>query len=135
MNTTQVYLVYDKECPLCQNYCQMARIQKSVGELVLVDARVDSPIMEEITRQGLDIDQGMVLKVKDVLYYGADAIHALALMSSKIGFFNRFNYWCFRSKVLSKIGYPILRSIRNLLLKFLGRTKINNLSSENNRVF
>ena len=38
--------------------------------------------MDEITAAGLDIDQGMVLKVGGTLHYGADAIHALSLLGT-----------------------------------------------------
>jgi len=106
-----------------------------VGQLELVDARENSEYLERITDQGLDIDQGMVLIVDEQLYYGSDAIHALSLMSSRSGFFNRINYWIFRSSGVASLLYPILRSGRNLLLKILGRTKINNLSIENNTRF
>jgi hypothetical protein len=91
--------------------------------------------MKEITLQGLDIDQGMVLKVDNVLYYGSDAIHALSLMSSPSGVFNRANYWLFKSKTRSRILYPVLRSCRNLLLKTLQKTKINNLGLPDNDRF
>jgi len=123
----EILLVYDEECPLCDAYCRMARIQQSIGSLRLVNARDDSSVMREVTREGMDIDQGMVLKVDDVLYYGADAIHALSLMSSGSGVFNRLNHWIFRSSARSRVIYPALRSCRNLLLKLLRRTKINNL--------
>ena len=89
----------------------------------------------EITSQGLDIDQGMVLKMGDQLYYGSDAIHALALIGSRSGVFNRLNYWIFKSKTVSSILYPILRFCRNLLLKILGKCKINNLGAEKNEKF
>jgi hypothetical protein len=100
-----------------------------------VDARESSAVMDEITAQGLDIDQGMVLKMGERLYYGSDAIHAVALISSRAGIFNRLNYWMFKSRTLSHIFYPILRFFRNLLLKLLRRTKINNLGLENNHRF
>ena len=135
MKRSEILLVYDKECPVCNAYCQMTRIRKSVGELRLVDARDPSAVMDEITRLGWDIDQGMVLKVEDNLYYGSDAIHALSLMSSQSGIFNRINYWVFRSRMLSHLFYPILRTGRNLLLKLLGKTKINNLNAEGNSRF
>lgn len=131
----KIILVYDKECPACDNYCQIVRIRKDIGELVLLDAREPSPLMEEITALGWDIDQGMVLKMDDQLYYGSDAIHALALISSRSGFFNRINYWLFKSKTLSHVFYPVLRFLRNLLLKLLGKTKINNLAINNNTHF
>lgn len=135
MNNQKLYLIYDKQCPICENYCQMVRIKESVGELVLIDARSDNAIIQEITLAGLDIDQGMVLKMEGNLYYGADAIHALSLISSRSGIFNRFNYWLFCSKNVSKISYPIFRAIRNLLLKILSKTKINNLKIKDNNRF
>ncbi|MGB5397972.1 MAG: DCC1-like thiol-disulfide oxidoreductase family protein [Gammaproteobacteria bacterium] len=135
MNPPEILLVYDKQCPACNAYCQLVRIRESVGELKIIDAREHSDVLVEITGQGMDIDQGMVLKTGDQLYYGADAIHALALMSSRSGLFNRFNYWMFKSKTLSSWFYPVLRFCRNWLLKILGRTKINNLGIPGNEKF
>jgi hypothetical protein len=91
--------------------------------------------MEEITAKGLDIDQGMVVKVGEQLYYGSDAIHALALMGTNRGAFNRLAYWSFRSRALSRVLYPMLRTCRNLLLKALGKTRINNLKVSGNERF
>jgi len=132
---TDIFLVYDKECPACTYYCETLRIRESVGNLVLIDAGQPSPIMDEITAAELDVDQGMVLIVGDSMYYGVDAIHALSIMGTRSGVFNRLAYWCFRSKAVSSILYPIMRAGRNLLLKILGRTKINNLNFENNDRF
>ena len=135
MGKEEILLVYDKECPACNNYCQVLRIREGVGELNIINARENSAVMEEITAQGLDIDQGMVLKMGGQLYYGSDAIHALALISSRSGVFNRLNYWIFKSKTMSRFFYPLLRFCRNLLLKALGKTKINNLSIKGNDRF
>ncbi len=131
----KIVLVYDKECPACDNYCRMVQIRQDFGEFILLDAREPSEILNEITDLGWDIDQGMVLKMGTQLYYGSDAIHVLALISSRSGYFNRLNYWLFKSKRLSQTIYPLLRSIRNLLLKLLGKTKINNLGIQNNSHF
>jgi len=130
-----ILLVYDKECPACNYYCNLARVRASVGNLVLVNARDDSPVMREITAAGLDIDQGMVLKVGDKLYYGSDAIHALSLMSTRSGIFNRLSYFFFRSEKVSAVLYPVLRACRNLLLKILRKSRINNLGTANNERF
>jgi predicted DCC family thiol-disulfide oxidoreductase YuxK len=122
-----ILLVYDKQCPACDYYCNLVRIRESAGRLVLINARDGGPIMDEITAAGLDIDQGMVVKVGGTLYYGSDAIHALSLMGSNSDFFNRVAGWSFRYRPLARILYPVLRACRNLLLKMLGKTKINNL--------
>lgn len=135
MGNNEVLLIYDKECPACDNYCQVVRIRETVGTLRLIDARENSEELEEITALGLDIDQGMVLKLDGQIYYGSDAIHALALISSRSGLLNRLNYYLFRSKRLSHVFYPILRFFRNVLLKVLGKTKINNLHIDGNLRF
>lgn len=135
MNQPEVLLVYDKQCPACDYYCRLARIRESVGQLVLVDARDGGPEMDKITAAGLDIDQGMVLIMGDRLYYGADAIHMLSILSSRSGFFNRIAYWMFRSARLSRVLYPVMRSGRNLLLKMLGKSRINNLGVSGNDRF
>ena len=135
MSREEILLVYDRECPACNAYCQVVQIRESVGDLKIVDARENSDVLTEITSEGLDIDQGMVLKMGNQLYYGSDAIHALALIGSRSGVFNRLNYWIFKAKTASKVLYPVLRFCRNLLLKILGKSKINNLGAENNHKF
>jgi len=131
----EILLVYDAQCPACDLYCRLARIRKSVGELKLVDAREASPVLQEITAAGLDIDQGMVLKIGSEMYYGAEAIHMLSMLSTRSGFFNRLVYWLFRSRRVSRFLYPLLRGCRNLLLKLLRKTRINNLEIADNSRF
>ena len=75
------------------------------------------------------------MKVDDTIFYGSDAIHALALRSSRKGFINRVAFWVFRSKTAARLIYPLLAGCRNLLLKVLGRTRINNLNIDNNDRF
>lgn len=128
-------LVYDKQCPFCDAYCKLVRVRAAAGTLKLVDARAGGPEMERITALGLDVDEGMVLIAGDELYYGSDAIHALSLLSSRSGFFNRLNFLVFRSKALSKVLYPVLKAGRNLALKLLRRSRINNLELPDNDRF
>ena len=135
MNAEEIILVYDQQCPVCDMYSRMLRINQSVGKLKLINARDNHEIIDAITARGWDIDQGMVLMLDEELYYGADAIHTLSLISSRSGVFNRMNYWVFKSPVLAKVFYPILRCGRNLLLKILRRSKINNLKIQGNDRF
>ncbi len=91
--------------------------------------------MDEITLAGLDIDRGMVLKINGSLYHGADAMHTLALLSTRSGVFNRLAYWVFRNKWLANVLYPVCRFFRNMLLKAKRVTKINNLNVDDNDHF
>ncbi|MBT8131391.1 MAG: DUF393 domain-containing protein [Gammaproteobacteria bacterium] len=128
-------LVYDQQCPFCDAYCRLVRVRSAAGELELVDARQGGPVVDRITARGWDVDEGMVLIVADQMYYGSDAIHALALMSTRTGFFNRLNYLIFRSGPLARLLYPLLRTGRNLALKLLRRSRINNLELEGRERF
>ena len=128
-------LIYDWQCPACSLYCGQIRLQDAGSRLHLVNARVDRDVMREITARGYDIDEGMVLKTSEQFYYGAEAIHQLALMTSPTNTFNRLNYWIFSSRRRSKLLYPFLRKWRRCLLKLLRRTKVNNLGLPNNEKF
>ena len=124
-----LWLVYDGECPLCSAWCKRARVRDAVGELVLVDAREPGPLMDEITALGLDIDQGMVLKFRDVIYYGPDAIRMVTLLGTRAGWFNRLNAWFFGGVRRANFWYPIGKAFRNLTLKLLGIKYIDNLGA------
>ena len=131
----EVEVVYDRQCPVCEYYCKRLDLRDEAGMLVHIDAREDSDVMQEITGLGLDIDEGMVVRVGDRLYYGSDAIHELALLSSGKGFVNFMARLTFRSPALAHILYPFFRFIRNMLLKVLGRTRVNNLQISGNDQF
>jgi predicted DCC family thiol-disulfide oxidoreductase YuxK len=124
---SKIIVVYDHECPFCQRYCQLLRLRQEFSEVQLVNAREPHSLCEHICELGLSLDEGMVVQLNNELYHGADAIHILALLSSKVGWFNRVNHMIFSSKRLSSWLYPVLRAGRNLLLRMLGRKKINNI--------
>lgn len=125
-----LYLVYDHECPFCRRYCHFIRLRDTVDNLVLVDARQPSAIMNQITADELDVDQGMVVKMGDHLFYGAEAIHMLVLLTTRLGIVNRLNYWLFSSKTRAEFVYPILVFCRNIALKIMGIALINNLKKD-----
>ena len=135
MNQNKILLIYDKQCPVCRYYCQVVRVRKTLGQLQTVNARENSEVLDEITRQGLNMDDGMVLKLDNTFYSGCDAIQMLALISTRSGILNRLNYWLFKSKTVSASLYPVLRFCRNVLLRMLGKTRINNLKHSQNNDF
>ena len=126
--TNKIEVVYDKQCPACSIYCELLQSGASDSyQYVLADAREDSEAMREITRRGLDIDEGMVVVKDGELYYGADAIQILAEQGPRQGIFNRLNRLLFGQIWMAHRLYPMLRSLRNLLLRVLGVRRINNL--------
>jgi hypothetical protein len=102
----------------------MVRLRQSVGDVELVDARSDHPLVEEIKRLGFDLNQGMVARFNGVDYYGPQCLHLLSMLSSRVGWFNRLTSLVFSDPRCARLLYPILRAGRNLTLRLLGRSRI-----------
>jgi predicted DCC family thiol-disulfide oxidoreductase YuxK len=122
-----VEILYDRECPVCDAYCTLADVRPAAGRIKLLDARKDSELLREVTARSLDIDEGMVVRYRGELHYGADAIHVLALLSPRKTLFDKLSWLVFRSRKRARIVYPAMKVGRNLILKLLRRTRINNL--------
>lgn len=120
----EAWLFYDGECPFCSTYVRLLRIKEAVGTIHLVDARSGGALVEEVIGAGFDLDEGMALKIGSRIYHGDDCIHALALMSSGSGLFNKINAAIFRSPWRARVIYPLLRACRNATLSLLARRKI-----------
>lgn len=118
------WLLYDGDCPFCSSYVSYVRLRDSVGPVTLADARKYPALVAEANALGYDIDVGMVLKLDGHYYFGADCIHALSLLTTASGPFNRLNRALFRSKTVARVAYPVLRAGRNLALRLLGRRRI-----------
>jgi len=125
----RAWIVYDGQCPFCARFVQLLRLRDALGPVELVDARKGGAIVEEVEAEGLDLDEGMVLKMDGRLYHGAECMHRLALLSTPSSLFNQINGAIFRSRALSRVLYPPLRSGRNLTLRLLGREKIGDRRS------
>jgi predicted DCC family thiol-disulfide oxidoreductase YuxK len=80
----KIYVIYDGECLICSHFAQTLKIRKIVGELKLINARTKHPLVQEAVKKGYDLNEGMVVKFQDKFYYGADAVHVLALFCSRV---------------------------------------------------
>lgn len=132
-----VWFVYDGDCPICSMAAHALKIRQALGPLHLVDARRDwgSPLLHEIKRRKLNLDEGMVIWFENQFYHGKDALRFMAQFGAEEGWFNRVNRTFFQSETLSRISYPWLRAGRNLLLKIRGVGKLDNLRDDVNPLF
>ncbi|MGH1457078.1 MAG: DCC1-like thiol-disulfide oxidoreductase family protein [Alphaproteobacteria bacterium] len=122
---TEIQIIYDRECPFCRNYINLIRVQKNYT-VTLIDARTPSAITDDIkNKHHLNFDEGMVVKINENVYFGADAMHMISLLSTKSGFLNRIISFIFKSKHASCIIYPILKWFRKLTLWLLRIPLIN----------
>ncbi len=125
----KIYFVYDGECPVCTHAALALRIKRAHGELNLVDARQerDSPIVEEIERRGLDLDEGMVIYADGRFYHGTDSLKFMARYGEPRNGFMAVCKSLFWSDSLARLMYPWMRGTRNWLLRRKGVGRIDNL--------
>lgn len=116
-SVTQAWLVYDGECPLCRNYTRYLSLKDAIREFTLVDARDGGPLVEEIRNLPHSLNEGMVLKMGGRYYIGHEALNVLALLSESQGLFSRINRLVFNSPLAARIGYPLLKGGRWVLLR------------------
>ena len=117
-------LIYDGECPFCSRFVTFQRLRESIGPVTLIDARQRPDLVRDFEAADMPLDQGMALIMGGQVYYGADCVNRLALLSSRSGLFNRLNAIIFHSPAVSRLLYPALRAGRNLTLRILGRSKL-----------
>ena len=124
-SSAKAWLIYDGECPLCRRYALHLDVQRTLGELVLVNAREGGPLVEEAGALPCDLNEGMVLKMRGRFFCGTEALHALALLADSRKPFGALNRLLFRSRTASRLAYPVLKLGRRALLKIKGAPMID----------
>ncbi|MEE4349341.1 MAG: DCC1-like thiol-disulfide oxidoreductase family protein [Pacificimonas sp.] len=119
-----IVIVYDGDCPFCTAYVKMARLKKAVGPVELVDAREPHPVVAEIEALGLDLDEGMAMKLDGEILHGDEVVHRLSLMTTPNAGLNGLAAKILKDRRRAKLLYPWLRAGRNLALALLGKRKI-----------
>ena len=105
---------------MCTKAAQAFRIKQEHGALHLVNARTaaNDPLVQEINKRGLDLDEGMVIYAQERFYHGKDALKFMARYGDAHN--NTFSAFCkglFWSDAISSLTYPWMRGTRNMLLR------------------
>ncbi|MDO5658452.1 MAG: DCC1-like thiol-disulfide oxidoreductase family protein [Paracoccus sp. (in: a-proteobacteria)] len=119
--TDLIEIVYDGDCPFCADFTRMVALRRA-GQVALIDARGDDPRVQEIG-ESFDLDEGMLVRRHGQIWFGADAM-ALLLMLSQPGGRWGVARWLFASPRRARLAYPVLRAGRGIVLRLLGRGKI-----------
>ncbi|MFV0368680.1 MAG: DUF4166 domain-containing protein [Hyphomicrobiaceae bacterium] len=125
----KITFIYDGDCPLCTSAALAARIKRDYGTLELLNARqaAEDPHVMEITRRGLDLDEGMAIIADGRIYHGREALSFMARYgkaSNPIMASLRALFW---SDTIAGLTYPWMRGTRNWLLRRRNKKPIDNL--------
>jgi hypothetical protein len=103
----------------------MVKLRENVGAVTLVNAREKLECVEVLSRHGININNGMVVIWDNKIFYGADAMHLLAMLSADSGLFSMVNRLVFKNKGAAKTIYPALVAGRRMTLWGLRRSMIS----------
>ena len=118
------FLLYDGECPFCDNYVKLIKLKSILPDIQLLDAHCHKDMVDHFRKKGLEINDGMILSIDDSLYYGPDCIHALAVLTDNNTAFRKLNRIIFKNKTRAKLLYPILVHMRKLYFFIMRKSLI-----------
>ncbi|MGH1377733.1 MAG: DUF4166 domain-containing protein [Alphaproteobacteria bacterium] len=132
-----VWFVYDGDCPVCSRAAEALHIKQELGSLSVLNAREANgdPLINEINRRGLDLDDGMVVYANDRFYHGKDALKFMAKYGESKNILMCVSKCLFWSDILSRLIYPWMRGARNWLLRRRKVGRIDNLNLKNETIF
>lgn len=110
----KIKLFYDKDCPFCNSYANYIKLNEK-HDLELLNARENLEILKKLKSKGFNINDGFIIEIdKNTILQGSQAIIFLNKLAQKRVYFpnNRF---------FKELIYPIVKLIRKLFLKILGK--------------
>ena len=124
MKIAPPYILYDGECPFCKRYVTMLRLRDTLPDIKLLNAREHIELVEYYYSRGLNVDDGMIMGMGRHVFFGHEVLHCVARMTTSNSWANRLNAFIFRSALLSRMLYPVMRCGRNMTIRLLGRSKL-----------
>lgn len=121
-------VIYDGDCPFCASYVTLMNLRKAVGRVKLVDARSGDPIVADVQRTGLDLNEGMVAIYGGKTYYGSDALALITALSNDGGPPQRLLKLLLKNPTRARLLYPAMRGGRRIALRLLGKKPIPSMS-------
>ena len=117
------FLLYDGECVYCRTYVRKSRFRTPAGErLRVIDGRVAPALVDELRRDGCNLEDGMILVVEGRRYQGADAMTVLGSLAVEHGWVNMLTRWVGSSPERAGFFYPWFRRLRQVTLWVTGRS-------------
>ncbi len=123
MPRTPLTIVYDGGCPFCSRFVRLLRLRENF-DVALTDARAIPDRVAAYARQGIKVDEGMIVELEGALHHGANAVCLLSALSTRTGVWNWFSASLFRYRPVARLLYPTMRLGRRVTLTALGRRRI-----------
>lgn len=121
----KVEIVYDQNCPFCSDFVRVLEVKQAGHDVEFINARDAANPRIKILSMKYNLDDGMVVIVDGVEYYGDSAAHIMAMLSSTNTYRGAFYKLILKNKILAAYFYPVLVILRKLFFRLTRRKLIN----------
>ena len=120
----KIKIIYDGDCPFCNNFITVANLKKNLKNVVFLNARESIEAKEIISNCKLNIDKGMIVSISGKILFGERAATFIVINGSGGIIFLIYKFLLSNEKV-SKIIYPVLVFLRKTYFRIIGFKLIN----------
>lgn len=121
----KIKLYYDHECPFCKEYSKYVELRKTF-DIEIINAREELEKINAFKNKGFDINDGMIIEYEGDIFQGSDAIKIIDKYILKKSAVDIFLSFIVHIPGFKLIIYPVVKAVRIVTLKILGRSsKIN----------
>ncbi|RKF12425.1 DUF393 domain-containing protein [Roseovarius spongiae] len=117
-------ILFDGDCIYCNDFARVMSLRSTLGSLALVNVRDAPDLISALRDHGFEPNEGMLFKAGNQLFFGADAVHMLALASQDKGLWGLASKTVFKNPTLVKVAYPLMKLGRRITLIARGKRKI-----------
>ena len=75
--TSNYTLIYDGECPFCNQFAELLEIKSKLKNIKILDGRKNLTLIKSFLDKGYDLDKGAILFKDEEIFHGADAINTI----------------------------------------------------------
>lgn len=114
----QIRVYYDKECPFCEKYSNYIELKK-LYDIELIDARTNRKLINELRKNGFDINDGVILELDSQIFQGFEAVQKIDNLLNINDLKSKLFSFLVNLNIFEKIIYPSLKFLRKIVLQLL----------------
>lgn len=121
----RVQIIYDQSCPFCSDFVKVVELRSAGFEVELISARSTDCILVNEVSSRHNLDDGMVVIIGDIEYFGDAAAHQLSKLTRTKILRGKLYKLMLRNRKIAKLTYPILVLLRKLYFRLVRKKLIN----------
>jgi len=119
------FVLYDGDCPVCKSYVAWSRLREASPEIQLINARDVPELVSALRKDGIEVNDSMVLRLGDTTLHGADAFVAITRLGRPRPGVATYLLKLMTAPPVAGPLYPLMVAGRKTLLFLLRRTQIS----------